>query len=85
MKKFAIKQIGDSLNSGPSVFETDDDIELVGDALPFSLKFVETLLAEVPDDPDLEEIRAKRRMHDEAYFRWGREALGWALWAFRAP
>lgn len=53
VKKFAIKQVGDSLNSGPSVFETDDDIELIGDALPFSLKFVETLLAEVPNDPDL--------------------------------
>lgn len=53
VKKYAVKQLGDSLNSGPSVFETDDDIELVGDALPFSLKFVETLLAEVPDDPDL--------------------------------
>lgn len=53
VKKYAIKQVGDSLNSGPSVFETDDDIELVGDALPFSLKFVETLLAEVPNDPDL--------------------------------
>jgi predicted anti-sigma-YlaC factor YlaD len=53
VKKYAIKQLGDSLNSGPSTFETDDDIELVGDALPFSLKFVETLLAEVPDDPDL--------------------------------
>lgn len=53
VKKYAIKQVGDSLNSGPSTFETDDDIELVGDALPFSLKFVETLLAEVPNDPDL--------------------------------
>lgn len=53
VKKYAIKRLGDSLNSGPSVFETDEDIELVGDALPFSLKFVETLLAEVPDDPDL--------------------------------
>jgi predicted anti-sigma-YlaC factor YlaD len=53
VKKYAIKQVGDSLNSGPSVFETDNDIELVGDALPFSLKFVETLLAEVPNDPDL--------------------------------
>jgi predicted anti-sigma-YlaC factor YlaD len=53
VKKYAVKQLGDSLNSGPSVFETDDDIELVGDALPFSLKFVEMLLAQVPDDPDL--------------------------------
>lgn len=53
VKKYAIRKVGDSLNSGPSTFETDDDIELVGDALPFSLKFVETLLAGVPDDPDL--------------------------------
>ena len=52
-KKYAIRQVGDALNSGASVWETDDDIELVGDALPFSLKFVESLLAEVPDDPDL--------------------------------
>ncbi len=53
VKKFAIKKVGDSLNSGPSVFESDDDIELVGDVLPFSVKFVETLFAEGPSDPDL--------------------------------
>ena len=53
VKKYAIRQVGASLNSGPSVYETDEDIELVGDALPFSLKFVETLLAEVPDDRNL--------------------------------
>jgi len=35
------------------VYETDDDIQLVGDALPFSLKFIETLLAQSPDNPDL--------------------------------
>lgn len=38
-----------------------------------------------PDDPDLGELRAKRRHHDEAYFRWGRDHLGWAIWAFRVP
>ena len=53
VKKYAIRQVGASLNSGASVFETDEDIELVGDALPFSLKFVESLLAEVPDDRNL--------------------------------
>jgi len=53
VKKYAVRQVGASLNSGPSVFETDDDLELVGDALPFSLKLVETLLAEVPDDRNL--------------------------------
>jgi predicted anti-sigma-YlaC factor YlaD len=53
VKKYAIRQVGASLNSGASVFETDRDIELVGGALPFSLKFVESLLAEVPDDRNL--------------------------------
>ena len=39
--------------SGPSVFETDDDIELVGDALPFSLKLLEMLLNESPQHQGL--------------------------------
>jgi len=49
IKKFAIRQVGNSLSSGPSVYETDSDVELVGGALPFSLKFVESLLAETPN------------------------------------
>lgn len=53
VKKYAIRQVGASLNSGASVFESDEDIELVGGALPFSLKFVESLLAEVPNDRNL--------------------------------
>ena len=53
VKKYAIRQVGASLNSGASVFETDEDLELVGGALPFSLKLVESLLAEVPDDRNL--------------------------------
>lgn len=53
VKKYAIKQVGASLNSGSSVYESDEDVDLVGDALPFSLKFVESLLAEVPDDRNL--------------------------------
>jgi SAM-dependent methyltransferase len=38
-----------------------------------------------PGDADLAELRARRRQHDEAYLRWGRACLGWALWAFRVP
>ena len=38
-----------------------------------------------PEDPDLAATREKRRLHDEAYLRWGRDCLGWALWAFRLP
>ncbi|MBI1353951.1 MAG: hypothetical protein GC160_06360 [Acidobacteria bacterium] len=53
VKKYAIRQVGASLSSGSSVYESDEDVELIGDALPFSLKFVESLLAEVPDDRNL--------------------------------
>lgn len=50
LKKYAIAKVGDALSaSGPSVYETDDDIELAGEALPFSLKFVESLLVEAPN------------------------------------
>ncbi len=53
VKRYAINKIGDSLSSGVSVFETDDDIGLVGDALPFSLKLLEILLAESPEHEGL--------------------------------
>jgi predicted anti-sigma-YlaC factor YlaD len=48
LKKYAINQVGDLLASEDSVYESDDDIELVGEALPFSLKLVETLITESP-------------------------------------
>jgi predicted anti-sigma-YlaC factor YlaD len=48
IKKFAVRQVGDALSSGTSVYETDPDVELVGDALPFSLKLVESLLDVTP-------------------------------------
>jgi len=44
---------------------------------------VDAFAREHPDDPDLDELRARRRRHDEAYLRWGRRCLGWAIWAFR--
>jgi len=51
--RFLVNRIGSGMASGPSVYETDDDLQLVGDALPFSLKFLETLLAKSPTNPDL--------------------------------
>jgi predicted anti-sigma-YlaC factor YlaD len=53
VKTFAINKVGDALASGDSVYETDDDIELVGDALPFGLKLTESLLTQSPDHPGL--------------------------------
>lgn len=49
IKKYAINTVGDALAEGNSVYETDEDVELVGDALPFGLKLVESLLQESPD------------------------------------
>ena len=48
MKKFAINKLGDSFANSSATFAADDDPELVGQALPFSLKLVEGLLAETP-------------------------------------
>ena len=48
VRKFAVNKVADALASGGSTYESDDDMELVGGALPFSLKLVESLLAESP-------------------------------------
>lgn len=48
MRRFAVNRIGDALAAGGSTFESDEDLELVGDALPFGLKLIESLLAESP-------------------------------------
>ena len=53
VKQLAISKLGDSLAKGGSVYASDNDIKLVGDALPFSLKTIEGLLAEVPEHEGL--------------------------------
>ena len=45
--------VGNALASGDSVYETDDDLELVGAALPFGLKLTESLLAQSPNHSGL--------------------------------
>lgn len=49
LRTYAINTVGDALASGDSVYETDDDLTLVGDALPFGLKLTESLLAQSPN------------------------------------
>jgi len=49
IKKVAVNKLGDSLASGGTTFTSDDDPDLVGQALPFSLKLMESLLAESPN------------------------------------
>jgi predicted anti-sigma-YlaC factor YlaD len=53
IRKFAINKIGDAIASGGSTYETDDDLDLVGQALPFNLKLIESLLAESPEHRSL--------------------------------
>jgi hypothetical protein len=48
IKHIAVNKIGNALASGGSTYESDDDPDLVGDALPFGLKLIESLLAESP-------------------------------------
>ena len=48
LRTYAINMVGDALASGDSVYESDEDLELVVDALPFGLKLTESLLSESP-------------------------------------
>lgn len=49
LRSLAVNQIGNAIAGGGSTFASDDDPELVGQALPFSLKLMESLLADSPE------------------------------------
>jgi tetratricopeptide (TPR) repeat protein len=49
IKKMAVKNVANSLTSGPDVFGTDDDPQLIRDAVPFGLKTMESLLQTLPE------------------------------------
>jgi len=54
VKKMAVNSLADALSGGgSSVYMTDDDPALVGEALPFGLKLMETILQEAPDHEGL--------------------------------
>lgn len=48
IKRIAINKVGDALAGGGTTFSSDDDPELIRAAVPFSLKLMESLLAESP-------------------------------------
>lgn len=48
LQKLAVNAVGSSLAKGGSVYARDDDPDLVGEALPFGLKTIETLLESSP-------------------------------------
>jgi predicted anti-sigma-YlaC factor YlaD len=49
LKKVAINKLGDALAGSGTTFSSDDDPELIESAVPFSLKLLESLLAESPN------------------------------------
>jgi predicted anti-sigma-YlaC factor YlaD len=53
IRGLAVNALAKSLAASGDVFASDEDPELVRDALPFALKTMETLLAEKPDNPGL--------------------------------
>lgn len=53
VRKLAVAKLGQALAAGGGVYATDDDPQLVGDALPFALKTMESLLAQDPGNEDL--------------------------------
>ena len=48
MKRKAVSMVASTLASSGDVFTRDDDLELVGDAIPFGLKLYESLLDSAP-------------------------------------
>lgn len=48
IRQMAIDMVADAVSSSGGVFTTDEDVELVGDAIPFGLKMYESLLAQTP-------------------------------------
>ncbi len=48
IKRFAVNRVGDALAGSGTTFASDDDPELIQSAVPFSLKLIESLLAESP-------------------------------------
>jgi predicted anti-sigma-YlaC factor YlaD len=48
VRKLAVNRLGDALAQSGATYASDDDPQLVRDALPFALKLIEGLLAESP-------------------------------------
>ncbi len=53
INRVAVNKLGDALAGGGTVFASDDDPDLIKAASPFSLKLMESLLAESPEHPGL--------------------------------
>ena len=61
IQKTALNQIGNTLASAGTTFSSEPDPELAGDAIPFTLKLIESVLEEMPN-------HARLRTAAAAYF-----------------
>ena len=66
VKHKAVGMVASTLASSGDVFTRDDDLELVGQAIPFGLKLYESLLDSAPEEQgpaprDLQQLHAVRR------------------------
>ena len=76
VRRFAISKLGNAIASGGSNYESDDDLELVGAALPFGLKLIESLLADVPrHKPLLLAACQGFALYSYVYVQWPAEVL----------
>ena len=66
VRTFAVKKISDAIASSGTTFSSDEDVQLVRDAVPFSLKLMESLLAETPRHRELL-LAASRAFTQYAY------------------
>jgi len=48
VRRFAVNKLGDALAGSSATFASEEDPELVGEASPFALKLIESLLVESP-------------------------------------
>jgi ubiquinone/menaquinone biosynthesis C-methylase UbiE len=69
------------LNLIESVVSTDDDWDQYEGMYA---RAVERYVREHPEDPDAAEMRERIARWQDAYIRWGRSTLGFALYLFRA-
>ena len=53
LRSVAVNALSDTLAAGASVYASDNDPELVREAMPFNLKTLETLLESSPEHPEL--------------------------------
>lgn len=53
VRRLAVRGFANALAGGADIYASDDDPELVRDALPFGLKTIEALLAQDPNNKNL--------------------------------